>query len=329
MPIVNYLREHERFIEYAANKGLTANEQCLWYALFHIMNGQADGNVWPEEFIEIPNKRLFMYCPMGFDAMARARNKLKQIGLIDFRNGNRNKDCPTYRMNHFCPSDYPLKTDNAGFYPQNTDKTADKMQDKTGNNIRDKTGDNMGYPYINQNKGYTVPYPGEIEEENEEEKQQSARARAEAAAAWKENFGIPATPAILNRIAHNQAHFWHFDDGVIAFGIEVAAMSGSGNTTKYLFKTLADWKSNNVFTREDAEEYSFLFRAANGQEDFLHAEEAFDRIRDFRQDRESEEERATREAYEEAAEERRRAAWEMTENRRKERETPRAIGAEA
>lgn len=323
MPIVNYVREHERFIEYAANKGLTANEQVLWYALFHIFNAQAEGNVWPGDFIEIPNKRLFAFCPMGFDAMARARNKLKQIGLIDFRNGNRNKDCPTYRMNWFDAEDCPQKTDNAGFYPQKTDKATDKTEDKTQYKTESKTGDKLGYPYINQNKGYTEPYQ-DFDEEDDNDKQLSARARAEADAAWTENFGQRATPAMLARIGHAEAVFWRFDSGVIAYAVELAAMSGGGNPVGYLFKTLDDWYRNRVFTRGDAEEYVYLYRAVRGANEFLGAGEAADRIRDFRQDRESDEERKMRETWEAEEEDKRREYWARKAENEAAREAKRA-----
>ena len=108
--LVNYVREHERFIEYAADEKIPANAQLLWYALMHIFNQRAEGSEWPDGIIRINNDRLFMFLPIKWDAMAKARNTLKQAGLIDFRNGNRNKSAPEYRLIPF----YPLKTDNTG-----------------------------------------------------------------------------------------------------------------------------------------------------------------------------------------------------------------------
>ena len=111
---VNYVREHEWFIEYAADERLTPNEQLLWYALMHIFNMRAEGSEWPDGFIRITNDRLFTYLPIKWDAMAKARNTLKQRGLIDFRNGNRNKIAPEYKIIWFYPQCYPFKTDNTG-----------------------------------------------------------------------------------------------------------------------------------------------------------------------------------------------------------------------
>ena len=101
MPIVNYVREHTRFMEYATDEHLTASERLLWYALMHIMNQRAQGNVWPDGFIRVSNDRLLSYCPMKFDTMAAARNSLKQRGLIEVEKGEKNKKSPAYRMIYF------------------------------------------------------------------------------------------------------------------------------------------------------------------------------------------------------------------------------------
>ena len=131
---VNYVREYERFIEYAADERLTANEQLLWYALMHIFNQRAEGNEWPDGFIRVNNDRLFTYLPIKWDALARARNGLKQRGLIDFRSGSRNKSVPEYRIIPFYADCCPFKTDNMG------------------GNMGGNSGGNMGDNSINVNR---------------------------------------------------------------------------------------------------------------------------------------------------------------------------------
>ena len=106
MPIVNYVREHTRFMEYACDEKLSSSERLLWYALMHVMNQRAQGNVWPDDFIRISNERLLSLCPMKFDTMANARNGLKQRGLIEVEKGEKNKKSPAYRMIYFYPT-YP------------------------------------------------------------------------------------------------------------------------------------------------------------------------------------------------------------------------------
>lgn len=139
MPIVNYIREHEWFIEYAALKGLTPNDVSLYDAILHFVNREAEGNDWPDDFIRIRNDILLPYCHMKFDAMARSRNKLKQHGVIDFLNGDRNKEAPAYRIIYQFPEDYPLKTDNKA--DKSADKPTDKSMDKSADNSPGKSAD--------------------------------------------------------------------------------------------------------------------------------------------------------------------------------------------
>lgn len=122
MPIVNYVREHTRFIEYASDEGLSSGERLVWYALMHIINQRAQGALWPEGFIRIANDRLLAYCPMQLNAVAEARNRLKQRGLIDFIPGSRNKRAPAYKINFFypeIPSESPGGTENPQSYCEN------------------------------------------------------------------------------------------------------------------------------------------------------------------------------------------------------------------
>ena len=129
MPIVNYIREHEWFIEYAADEGLTPNDVALYDAILYFVNRKAEGNEWPDDFIRIRNDRLLPFCHMGFDAMARSRNKLKQKGVIDFLNGNRNSEAPAYKILYKCLEEKSFPQDD-GFYPLKTDKSTDKSADK-------------------------------------------------------------------------------------------------------------------------------------------------------------------------------------------------------
>ena len=318
MPIVNYIREHRRFIQYASDEKLTANERLLWYALMEIMNQRADGCVWPDDFIRVGNDRVLTLCPMGFDTMAKARNGLKQRGLIEFRAGDKNKTNPAYKMNYFCPEDYPENSDKAPFYPKNSDNIQDNMSGNAEDNNGGNKGDNQRGRTGDQNQTKTennIYTKRDPDEEEEHEKQLlRVRARAEAAAAWKENLGEAANPAVLNRIGHAQAENWQFDRGVIAYAVELAAMNGGGNPSGYVFRTLDDWRRHKVFTREDAEEYAFLFRASNGgAEGVLFPTEAMERIREFEQERESPAERNRREKREAGEEKRRETGWNARE----------------
>ena len=148
MPIVNYVREHTRFMEYATDEHLTPSERLLWYALMHIMNQRAKGNDWPGEFIRISNDRLLSYCPMKYDTIAAARNGLKQRGLIDYQKGDKNKLSPAYRMIYFSPEESN---------PEISDNMGGNIGDNMGGNIGDNMGGNIGDININNTEMDTLP----------------------------------------------------------------------------------------------------------------------------------------------------------------------------
>lgn len=155
MAIVNYVREHMRFIEYASDEHVSTSERLLWYALMHIFNQRAQGNVWPDEFIRINNDRLLSYCGMKFDTMAEARNRLRQRGLIEFTKGERNKIAPAYRMIYFYPQYIAPNTEQDGFYPEKSDYLGDYLGDNLGGNLGGNLGDNLGDIYINNTESNT------------------------------------------------------------------------------------------------------------------------------------------------------------------------------
>ena len=138
MAIVSYIREQEWFLEFAADEGLTANDVALYVAILHFVNRRAKGNVWPDDFIRIRNDRLLPYCHMNYDAMARSRKKLKQMGIIDYINGERSREAPAYRIIYQCLDGFPK---NDGFYPSETDNSsADDGSDIPADNNSEDTG---------------------------------------------------------------------------------------------------------------------------------------------------------------------------------------------
>lgn len=268
MPIVNYVREIERFIEYAADERLTANERCLWYGLMHIFNQRANGNEWPGGFIPITNDRLFTYCPGGFDTLARARNKLKQKKLIDFTPGNRNQAAPKYRMIYLCPECYPENTDKTGFYPQNTDNIQDNMRDNTGDNIRYNTRDNVRDIYTNINRErYTIPNRVIDEEEDEEDGIRAdaceddgdivtdrAERETEICGAFARAIGRNPYPAELNKLVWI-GHAMKFPPVMVAKAIEIAAEEGAKKIVSYVGAILDDWKASHVMQPHQLDDY--------------------------------------------------------------------------
>ena len=94
----------------------------------------------------------------------------------------------------------------------------------------------------------------------------------------------------------------HFDEGVAAKAIYLAAAKGASSPVDYALRVLADWNRQNVKTKEDADEYGFIFDAVNGRTpEYMSAEEGLQELDSFRQDRETDEEREAREEREDRA----------------------------
>ena len=330
MPIVNYVREHIRFMEYATDEHLTSSERLLWYALMHIMNQRAQGKVWPDEFIRISNDRLLSYCPMKYDTIAAARNSLKQRGLIEFTKGEKNKLSPAYRMIYFYPEYVAPDTETDGDNTQSNPKNSDNIGGNIGYNMGGNKGSNKGGNSGDFNINYNyqrIPdrYQRDLEDDEEDVDESAARARAreEAAAAWKVNFGKEATPAMLNSLAWRAAMFG-FEYGVLTKIIESAALKGANSPMDYVITLIYDWGHNRVKTVEDAEKYAFIYDAYSGKNPAgVTVSEGIEMMQAFRQDRETPEERERREEYEDRMErerEERRSQIKDNEDDRKRKE---------
>ena len=262
---VNYVREHERFIEYAADERVPANVQLLWYALMHIFNQRAEGNEWPDGFIRITNDRLFTYLPIKWDAMAKARNALKQMGRIDFRNGNRNKAAPEYRIIPFYPACYPFKTDNEG----------DNKEGNTGGNKGGNTGGNPGDINININR--TIIKPKEIDEEYDDDVDVTRAREAEPdpiqdrdertkaiKSGFNQAFGFNPSPAALERLV--VASWRMYMSPIMAvLALRIASERGAVSPIDYALEVMDNWIKNDVMTPEQADEYHVEYLRYNGK----------------------------------------------------------------
>ena len=263
---VNYVREHERFIEYAADERVPANVQLLWYALMHIFNQRAEGAEWPDGFIRITNDRLFTYLPIKWDAMAKARNALKQMGRIDFRNGNRNKAAPEYRIILFYPSCYPIKTDNNG------GNTGGNNGGNQWGNIGGRTGDiNIN---INDNQTKSKQYNDDDDDdddiiragarEDEDPITDRAERGAEIRRGFQFAFGRSPLPAELERLISSS---WRmgFRAVMVSLALQRAAGRGAVSQADYALEILDDWKLNEVRTPEQADEAAVEHMVSTGK----------------------------------------------------------------
>ena len=294
MPIVNYVREHTRFIEYASDEHLSAGERLLWYALMHIFNQRASGNVWPGEYIRISNDRLLTFCPMRYDALAAARNGLKQRGLIDYVRGEKNKTSPMYRMIYFSPEEPP---ESQGY----TEKT-DNIGGNMGGNVGGKPGGNVGDIPINL-KGNQTGLCDEEEEgargrmkndlQTAEDTSSVSRrltpsprvegTEAECVSAeemrecWRRQFGRDPGPAVGEELAR-KAEILDYGGELMDFALGITARRCPDSPMDYLGEMLKSWRIAGVRTEQDAERYLYLRDAVKqGREGAAEELRAFER----------------------------------------------------
>ena len=272
MPIVNYVREHTRFIQYASDEHIPANERLLWYALMHIMNQRAQGNVGPDEFIRINNDLLLSYCAMRYDTMAAARNGLKQRGLIDYEPGKKNQKSPAYRMIYFFPEYVPSETDcNNGcntIFPDN-------IGGNIGGNIRGNIGGNIPNNIINYTNNK------HIDQEEDDDEDNITRAREEAKNAWKLCYGKTLTDYIADQLATAAVINCGFAPGVLTKAIRMSAKKNAESPYDYVLKLMSDWQSYHLHTESDVDEYLMYRDAAAGKQLFglISPEDANERLR--------------------------------------------------
>lgn len=291
---VNYVREHERFIEYAADERLTPNEQLLWYALVHIFNQRAEGNEWPDGFIRITNDRMFTYLPIKWDAMAKARNSLKQRGLIDFRNGSRNKSAPEYKVNWFYPSCCPFKTDNTG----------GNVGGNTGGNVGGNERGNLGGFYSKHKQGINVNQETDEEDDDDDVNRAGAGVREDAGedpiedrdervrlivGGFSRAFGRLPYPAEGEKL-FDAIWVMGFSTEMLSLAMRKAAANGARNPVELTLSILQEWRDAEVRTPGQVEQYQVEYDSQMGRnglygsgdvvEDYHAAEEAKRRRRE-------------------------------------------------
>lgn len=324
MPCVNYVKEHIAFIEYAADNGLSSGERLVWYALLHIMNQRANGANWPDGFIRIKNDRILTYAPLGFDAMAKARNSLQQRGLLSYKRGNRNTDTPMYELHYLTVAEDPQLHDGPddpavcpSRCPTNTDNKGGNMGGNAWGNQQGSAQGKQGGQYININKGKTETERS-FDDEDAVVVGNRARVRAERAASeefdeydddglvtrqkeaaetvkrgMKQYFGreaLPAEAASLGRIAANMG----FSDDMIMIALHNSATEGAKNPVGYCATILREWNFEEVRTPEEYGEYSFMAdtRDCRGYAGMHYSEDIFVKMEQARKERHAKHEAA-------------------------------------
>lgn len=260
MAQVNYIKELESFMLWAAANGLSPRERLLWQALFHLFNLRASGDVWPEGYVEIRMHELCEQTGLSPDTLSRAREDLQRRGLIGWRDGERNVRAASYRLHYIsvygAPEALPAvesesmpqnaariqsakcgMPQNADSYPQNAarESTPDKTIETI--NVSPKREEEEDI-IINNFKCARVYRTNSSPDRGEALDKLRRR--------WESAFGRCPTPEQLNAILDEGSGK---DASLLCEAVTRAATAGARNPVAYITALIKDWRDF-----EDAEE---------------------------------------------------------------------------
>lgn len=244
MAAVNYIVEHEAFIVYAQDNGLSAAEQLLWYALCHIFNRRAQGGQWPDGFIRVTNKTVLSLLPFTEDTMAAARNRLKQRGVIDYVPGRKKAEIPMYRMIYFS---VPAASDpeDPVFCPNISGKQPGKAGGKDGGKAADISK-------LNLDVNSSLDDDDDINDDSAREGMRRTLTE-ELVEAWCDEYGPEPTPAEARRVVQ-AAMLLNSPPEMVVKAVELSARNGARTPSAYIVELLKNWHDEEILTPEEYDE---------------------------------------------------------------------------
>ncbi len=233
MITINYLFQFNAFMSFISDIKISPSCCYLWLTLLYLFSRRSTGDQWPEGFIEIPINKILTYWQHSVDSLLIDRQKLKQLGLIDYIPGIRNKKNAQYKLIYFAKkSDNPSVNvpDNTSSYP------SDNNADQNNNLSNDST------PTIDSKNKNTI-----IDD---------ARAIELALQKiWQEKIGRKPTAQFLKKLAELHITKWRYPLNVYAFAIDLAAINGMDSPGAYINTVLVDWYDHGIKTYDDAKRY--------------------------------------------------------------------------
>lgn len=108
---INYIQQINLFFEFARRNRLTPYDRILWLGLLHCANRMAmsaANREWVEDFFQVGNNELEDWAGLEERAIRNSRNRLKQIGLLDFVKGDGKRSDPLYKINYLTVIGYKI-----------------------------------------------------------------------------------------------------------------------------------------------------------------------------------------------------------------------------
>lgn len=256
MSKVNFVSEFNMFMRYARDNSLSLRERMLWIALFYVANDRATYNEqtgdydWPDGFIQVSNNELNLYCCLDKRSIVTLRNTLKQRGLIDFREGKKNKRSPAYQLNYLSV--------NVGYKIVPNPPTNHTTNDDTNHTTNDDTKDGTNLsPFSKYNINQDIEQSISLEEEEEDTSFFAyALDRHTVNHAYRSSFGTAPTNAELDAMARiiNARGL----SAVAEKAVEETARAAPANRLAYFTALCEDWERQYIRTPEDAADYLLL-----------------------------------------------------------------------
>lgn len=281
---INFVKEFNAFMEYAQHNMLSMREKMLWIALFYIANNRAKYNPlnqtydWPDGFMLVSNDELHMLANLDKKAVLSVRNQLKQRRLIDFKQGARNTEKPSYRIMYFT-------ADVGGiFAPNNAPNMGTNTAPNNAPNMVTNTPPTMPPFIINNNYGVDTSWEeergGEIDNNYD-----AVRARAcdASESAFKAAYG-KAPQAAVYAVA-NMAVMLGLDSSLIQHAVKMAALRMVESPVDYIGELLRDWKYENIRDENDLGEYLYMRDQLKGKHGLVDAQDVQDRMKQRREER--------------------------------------------
>ena len=278
MAKVNYISEQEGFALWASANRLTPRERLLWHALFHVFNGHASGDVWPEGYIEIRMHELEEQTGLGRDTIESARADLVKRGLIGYRSGDANRTPASYRLHYISVYGAPerVKDEEARSL---SSVESDSLPIKSACPLAEKIGKpekSATLPKKSASNTESIESMGYKRSPNEDDEdniitQDGARAKidytqsriGEARDAYRDALGREPTPVEVQALGEELGGM---DVSLLREALMRAAVHSAVNPVQYAIKLLRGWMEAGVRDAEElevTERYQELMRGPN------------------------------------------------------------------
>ncbi len=184
---MNYITLINRFWDSAMTNPLSTGQVSLYFALLHICNRSN----WTEWF-QAPNQVLSVLTGLSRSGILKARNELKQRGLIDFRERGTKATI------------YSLSTLSTAISNSTQDSVQDGAQTGMQNSVRDskQTGmQNSNTIKRNRNRQDKKSISNEIQEKCAQNSvPEAVREALERYVGWQESVGMPFSDAAFDML---------------------------------------------------------------------------------------------------------------------------------